>query len=49
MLSTEAGGKPPTPARAILLKDLVAHSASDPLYEGSAFLRNAGWVEREDS
>ena len=33
----------------MLLKDLVAHSAGDPLYEGSAFLRNAGWVEREDS
>jgi len=33
----------------MLLKDFVAHSASDPLYEGSAFLRNAGWVEREDS
>jgi amidase len=33
----------------MLLKDLIAHSAGDPLYEGSAFLRNAGWVEREDS
>src|SRR5450755_753211 len=33
----------------MLLKDLVAYSAGDPLYEGSAFLRNAGWVEREDS
>jgi amidase len=33
----------------MLRKDLVAHSAGDPLYEGSAFLRDAGWVEGEDS
>jgi amidase len=33
----------------MLLKDLGAHSAGDPLYEGSAFLRNARWTEPEDS
>ena len=33
----------------MLLKDLGAHTGGDPLYEGSAFLRNAGWVEDEDS
>ena len=45
------GQLPGGPFRGVpmLLKDLVAHSAGDPLYEGSAFLRNAGWVEREDS
>ena len=45
------GELPGGPFRGVpmLLKDLVAHSAGDPLYEGSAFLRNAGWVEREDS
>ena len=45
------GALPGGPFRGVpmLLKDLIAHSAGDPLYEGSAFLRNAGWVEREDS
>src|SRR5256885_12697398 len=33
----------------ILLKDLGAHSAGDPMYEGTQFLKNAGWVEQEDS
>ena len=32
-----------------LLKDLACHSAGDPMYEGSRFLRDAGWVEEEDS
>ena len=45
------GKLPDGPFRGVpmLLKDLVAHSAGDPLYEGSAFLRNAGWIERDDS
>src|SRR3712207_5981000 len=33
----------------MLLKDLGSHSAGDPMYEGMAFLRDAGWVEDEDS
>ena len=33
----------------MVLKDLAAHSAGDPMYEGSQFLKNAGWVEQEDS
>jgi amidase len=33
----------------MLLKDLGAHSAGDPMYEGLGFLRRAGWVELEDS
>jgi amidase len=46
-----AGDGSPGPFRGVpmLLKDLCAHTAGDPLYEGSAFLRNAGWVEDEDS
>jgi amidase len=45
------GALPDGPFRGVpmLLKDLLAHSAGDPMYEGSAFLRNAGWVESEDS
>ena len=48
---TAGGDLPDGPFRGVpmLLKDLVAHSAGDPMYEGSAFLRNAGWVEPEDS
>src|SRR5437016_9709019 len=33
----------------LLLKDLSCHSAGDPMYEGTAFLRGAGWVETEDT
>ena len=33
----------------MLLKDLACHSAGDPMYEGMRFLRDAGWVEEEDS
>src|SRR5687767_15480961 len=32
-----------------LLKDLGAHSAGDPMYEGMAVLRERGWVEEHDS
>ena len=32
-----------------LLKDLACHSAGDPMYEGSKFLREVGWVEQEDT
>ena len=32
-----------------LLKDLACHSAGDPMYEGARFLRDAGWVEHEDT
>ncbi|HEV2062581.1 MAG TPA: amidase family protein, partial [Solirubrobacteraceae bacterium] len=47
-----AGGDlPDGPFRGVpmLLKDLGAHSAGDPMYEGMRFLRDAGWVEDEDS
>jgi amidase len=33
----------------LLLKDLACHSAGDPMYEGMRFLRDVGWVEREDT
>jgi amidase len=33
----------------MLLKDLACHSAGDPMYEGSAFLKDNGWVEDEDT
>jgi amidase len=32
-----------------LLKDLLAHSAGDPLHEGMKHLRDLGWVEDEDT
>lgn len=32
-----------------LMKDLGCHSAGDPYYEGSRFVRNAGWIAREDT
>ena len=32
-----------------LLKDLGAHTAGDPLYEGMAALRDRRWAEQEDS
>src|SRR3712207_8423829 len=33
----------------MLLKDLACHSAGDPMYEGMGFLRDAGWIEHEDT
>jgi amidase len=46
-----SGPLPDGPFRGVpmLLKDLAAHSAGDPMYEGMRFLRDAGWVEKEDS
>jgi amidase len=32
-----------------LLKDLGCHSAGDPYHEGCRFLKNARWVEKEDT
>ena len=32
-----------------LLKDLGCHSAGDPYHEGMRFLKNAGWVAKEDT
>src|SRR5918998_36996 len=48
---TAAGELPDGPFRGVpmLLKDLACHSAGDPFYEGMAFLRDAGWVEHEDT
>ena len=46
-----AGELPDGPFRGVpmLLKDLLCHSAGDPMYEGMAFLRDAGWLEHEDT
>jgi amidase len=33
----------------MLLKDLTAHSAGDPMHEGMQMLRDIGWVESEDT
>src|SRR2546423_286404 len=33
----------------MVLKDLTCHSAGDPFHEGMRFLRDAGWVEEEDT
>jgi amidase len=32
-----------------LLKDLLAHSAGDPMHEGMKHLREIGWIEEEDT
>ncbi|HEX8123110.1 MAG TPA: amidase [Solirubrobacteraceae bacterium] len=46
-----AGELPDGPFRGVpvLLKDLACHSAGDPMYEGSKFLKDSGWVEEEDT
>jgi amidase len=46
-----AGELPDGPFRGVpmLLKDLACHSAGDPMYEGMKFLRDANWVEQEDT
>ena len=46
-----SGDLPDGPFRGVpfLLKDLGAHSAGDPMYEGMGFLREVGWVEEEES
>jgi amidase len=48
---TASGPLPDGPFRGVpmLLKDLACHSAGDPMYEGMKFLRQAGWIEREDT
>jgi amidase len=33
----------------MLVKDLLCHTAGDPMYEGSAFLRRVGFVAEEDT
>jgi amidase len=32
-----------------LIKDLMCHTAGDPMHEGMAFLREAGWIEPQDT
>src|SRR5436190_4486622 len=33
----------------MLVKDLLCHTAGDPLHEGMRFLKDIGWTEEEDS
>ena len=44
-------GLPDGPFRGVpmVLKDLICHSAGDPMHEGMRFLRDLGWVERDDT
>ena len=44
-------GLPDGPFRGVpmVLKDLICHSAGDPMHEGMRFLRDLGWVERDDA
>lgn len=46
-----SGDLPQGPFRGVptLLKDLICHSAGDPMYEGMAFLKRLAWVEEEDT
>ncbi|HUC37340.1 MAG TPA: amidase [Acidimicrobiales bacterium] len=46
-----SGDLPDGPFRGVpmLLKDLMAHSAGDPLHEGMRALRDIGWTEKEDT
>ena len=46
-----AGPLPDGPFRGVpmLLKDAVAHTAGDPYHCGMRALKEAGWVEREDT
>jgi len=46
-----SGELPDGPFRGVpmLLKDLTAHSAGDPLHEGMRMLRDIGWTEAEDT
>ena len=45
------GELPDGPFRGVplLLKDLMAHSAGDPMHEGMKHLRDVGWIEDEDT
>src|SRR4029077_4099711 len=44
-----AGSLPDGPFRGVPmgLKDLICHSAGDPMHEGMRALRERGWVERD--
>jgi amidase len=33
----------------MVVKDLICHTAGDPFHEGMRFLKERGWVEREDT
>ncbi len=46
-----SGDLPEGPFRGVpfLMKDLGCHSAGDPYYEGSRFVRDAGWIARDDT
>jgi amidase len=50
-LEAAKGELPDGPFRGVpfLLKDLLAHSAGDPMHEGMKHLRDIGWVEEEDT
>jgi amidase len=49
-METAAGDLPEGPFRGVpmLVKDLLCHTAGDPFHEGMAFLKERGWVEKED-
>ena len=50
-LAAADGELPDGPFRGVpmLVKDLVCHTAGDPLHEGMRFLRELGWTEEEDT
>src|SRR5918996_5236990 len=50
-LEAARGELPEGPFRGVplLLKDLMAHSAGDPMHEGMKHLRDVGWTEAEDT
>ena len=50
-LEAAKGELPEAPFRGVpfLLKDLVAHSAGDPMHEGMKHLRDVGWTEETDT
>nr|MBA2504887.1 amidase [Thermoleophilaceae bacterium] len=45
-----AGDLPDGPFRGVplLLKDLLCHTAGDPMHEGMRFLKEANWIEETD-
>jgi amidase len=50
-LESAKGKLPDGPFRGVpfLLKDLIAHSAGDPMHEGMKHLRDIGWTEATDT
>src|SRR5919109_2330750 len=50
-LAAADGELPAGPFRGVpmLVKDLICHTAGDPLHEGMRFLRELGWTEEEDT